>query len=70
MDTLYSNLVQIAEVFGYKYTEHFFYYLNSISKPNNRLCGKEIKKGEGGFRCLDCSLLTNAIIYNPCFNKT
>ena len=70
MEKMILYLNQIAEVFEYKYNELFFSYLKSISKPNNRLCGKEIKKGEGGFRCVDCSLLTNTVICNDCFNKT
>ena len=70
MEKMRLYLNQIAEVFGYKYDELFFSYLKSISKPNFRLCGKEIKRGEGGFRCIDCSLLSNTVICNNCFNKT
>ena len=69
MEKMILYLNQIAEVFGYKYNEFFFSYLKSISKPNNRLCGKDIKVGEGAFRCVDCSLLSNTVICNYCFNK-
>ena len=46
-----------------------FSYLKQISKPNSRVCNKEVSKGEGGWKCLDCELDTLAIFCTSCFNK-
>ena len=70
MEILKSYFDQISKIFGYEYNDSFFTYLKSISKPNQRACNREIKSGEGGFRCVDCTLLTNAIFCNDCFSKT
>ena len=70
MEILKSYFDQISKTFGYEYNESFFTYLKSISKPNHQVCSKEIKLGEGGFRCNDCCLLTNAILCTECFNKS
>ena len=70
MEILKSYFDQISKAFGYEYNESFFSYLKSISKPNHQVCNKEIKLGEGGFRCNDCFLLTNAILCTECFNKS
>ena len=71
MEIIKSYLNQISKTFGYEYNnESFFSYLKSISKPNNQVCNKEIKLGEGGFRCEDCSVITNSVICVECFNKS
>ena len=70
MEKMKSYLSQISKAFGYEYNESFFSYLKSISKPNRQACNREIKEGEGGFRCVDCTLLSNAIFCTDCFNKT
>ena len=70
MEIIKSYINQISKAFGYEYNESFFSYLKSISKPNHQVCNKEIKLGEGGFRCNDCFLLTNAILCTECFNKS
>ena len=71
MEIIKSYLNQISKTFGYEYNnESFFSYLKSISKPNNQVCNKEIKLGEGGFRCEDCSVITNSVICIECFNKS
>ena len=70
MEILKSYFDQISKAFGFEYNESFFSYLQSISKPNHQVCNKEIKLGEGGFRCNDCFLLTNAILCTECFNKS
>ena len=63
-------LNQISNTFGHEYNEQFFACLKSISKPNKQICNREIKRGEGGFRCIDCTLCSNAIYCTDCFNKT
>ena len=63
-------LNQISNTFGHEYNEQFFAFLKSISKPNKQICNREIKRGEGGFRCIDCTLCSNAIYCTDCFNKT
>jgi len=70
MEIIKSYINQISKAFGYEYNESFFSYLKSISPPNHQACAKEIKLGEGGFTCEDCSLMTNVIICTECFNKT
>ena len=70
MEIIKSYINQISKSFGYEYNESFFSYLKSISKPNHQACNKEIKLGEGGFTCEDCSLMTNVILCTECFNKT
>jgi len=70
MEIVKSYLDQISKTFGYEYSELFFSYLKSISKPNHQVCCKEIKLGDGGFRCNDCCILTNAIFCTECFNKS
>jgi len=71
MEIIRSYLNQISKTFGYEYNNELFYsYLKSISKPNNQVCNKQIQLGEGGFRCEDCSVITNSIICTECFNKS
>ena len=70
MDNLKLYLNKIAKAFGYEYNDSFFSYLKSISKPNNQVCNREIKSGEGGFKCIDCFFLNNAVICMDCYNKT
>ena len=69
MDKLKRYLEDIAQVFGYKYDQSFFSYLKQISKPNSRVCNKEVSKGEGGWKCLDCELDSLAIFCTSCFSK-
>ena len=70
MEKLKLFLNQIAKAFGFEYNEKFFAYVKSISKPNKQVCNRQIKRGEGGFRCVDCTLLSNAVFCTECFNKT
>ena len=69
MDKLKDNLNKIAKLFGQPYNQKFFMYLKEISKPNNRVCNREVQKGEGGWKCLDCELDSLAIFCTTCFNK-
>ena len=69
MKKLKQYLDDIAAVFGYKYNEEFFSYLKDISKPNNQVCNKEISRGEGGWKCLDCELDPLSLICNDCITK-
>ena len=63
MEIIKTYLNQISETFGYEYNnESFFSYLKSISKPNNQVCNKEIKLGEGGFGCEECSINQNKVL--------
>ena len=68
MEALNQYLIQIASLFGYKYDDSFFDYLKSISTPNLTVCGKEIKEGDGGWKCEDCEIY-NSIYCNECFVK-
>ena len=70
MEILQQNLNEIANVFEYKYDELFFYYLKLISKQNIYFCNKTIKKGEGGWKCLDCIIDSNSLMCNNCYNKS
>ena len=69
MEALQNYFTELASIFGYKYDDSFFEYLKSISIPNNTVCGKEIIKGEGGWKCEDCELYNNSIYCNECFKK-
>ena len=69
MEALQNYFTELASLFGYKYDDSFFEYLKSISIPNNTVCGKEIIKGEGGWKCEDCELYNNSIYCNECFKK-
>ena len=69
MKKLKQYLDDIAAVFGYKYNEEFFSYLKDISKPNNQVCNKEVSRGEGGWKCLDCELDPLSLICNDCITK-
>ena len=69
MDVLEKYLSELALLFGYKYDDSFFNYLKTISVPNNSMCGKEIKLGEGGWECKDCEIGTSSIYCNDCFIK-
>ena len=66
LETYYSEL---ASLFGYKYDDSFFEHLKSISIPNTTTCGKQIKLGDGGWKCKDCELDTFSIYCNDCFIK-
>ena len=70
MEKIRIFLNEISNAFGFEYNKNFFAFINSISKPNKQICNKEIKEGDGGFRCVDCTILTNAIFCTECFNKT
>ena len=71
MEQLNKLLLNFAEIFGFKkYGEDLFIYLKKISKPNNQICNKNIKMGEGGWKCKDCEENTNSIICVQCFEKS
>ena len=61
--------LELASLFGYKYDDLFFDHLKSISISNTTTCGKEIKRGDGGWKCKDCELETCSIYCNDCFIK-
>lgn len=69
MDKLQIYLIEIAELFGYKYDDFFFDYLKSISIPNKSKCGRQIIRGEGGWKCRDCEFETYSIYCIDCFIK-
>ena len=69
METLQIYFIELAQIFGHKYDDFFFDYLNSISKPNTSKCGKEILIGEGGWKCEDCELDSYSVYCNDCFIK-
>ena len=69
MEKLHANLSELASLFGYKYDESFFEFLKSISVPNTTICGKQIKLGDGGWKCRDCELDSYSIYCNDCFIK-
>ena len=69
METLQIYFIELAKIFGHKYDDFFFDYLNSISKPNTSKCGKEILIGEGGWKCEDCELDSYSVYCNDCFIK-
>ena len=72
MERLKDILTELTSLFGYKYDENddsFFDYLRSISIPNTTICGKEIKEGDGCWKCKDCELNSYSIYCNDCFIK-
>ena len=69
MEKLQTYFTELSTLFGYKYDDSFFDYLKSISVPNSTICGKEIKLGDGGWKCKDCELDTYSIYCNDCFIK-
>ena len=69
MERLQNILIELASLFGYKYDNSFFKYLKSISIPNTTICGKEIKKSEGSWKCTDCELNSSSTYCNDCFIK-
>ena len=69
MDKLETYLSELASLFGYKYDDSLFEHLKSISIPNTTTCGKQIKLGDGGWKCKDCELDTFSIYCNDCFIK-
>ena len=69
MDDLQIHLSKLSSLFGYKYDDLFFEYLKSISIPNTTTCGKEIKRGDGGWKCKDCELESCSVYCNDCFIK-
>ena len=70
MNELNKLLLNFAEIFGYKkYDEELFIYLKKISKPNNQICNKNVKSGEGGWKCKDCENSSNSLICVQCFEK-
>ena len=70
MNNIKENLNEIVKVFGHKKKNKFFLYLKKISKQNNQVCNKEVKTGEGGWKCVDCELDSLSLICNNCFNKS
>ena len=69
MEKLKIYFLEISQIFNHKYDDFFFDYLKSISKPNETKCGREIMKGEGGWKCEDCELDTYSIYCINCFQK-
>ena len=69
MDKLQLYLDEISGIFGYKYDYSFFHHLRSISIPNTTICGKEITKHTGGWKCKDCELVSFTIYCSECFEK-
>jgi len=69
MERLQNILTELASLFGYTYDNSFFDYLKSISIPNTTICGKEIKEGDGCWKCKDCELNSYSIYCNDCFIK-
>ena len=69
MFNMQLHLIEIAEIFGHKYDDFFFDYLKSISVPNTTKCGKEIKEGDGGWKCKDCEFEAYSVYCNECFIK-
>ena len=69
MEALKLYFIEFASLFGYKYDDSFFGYLKSISTLNSTSCGKEIKVGDGGWKCRDCEIYDTTIICNECFIK-
>ena len=70
MNELNKLLQNFAEIFGYEqYDEELFKYLKKISKPNNQICNKNVKSGEGGWKCKDCENSSNSLICVHCFEK-
>ena len=69
MEALKLYFIEFASLFGYKYDDSFFGYLKSISTLNSTSCGKEIKIGDGGWKCRDCEIYDTTIICNECFIK-
>ena len=71
MNELNNLLLNFAEIFGFKkYDEELFKYLKKISKPNNQICNKNVKQGEGGWKCKDCEISMNSLICVQCFEKS
>ena len=69
MEIIKNYFLELASLFGYTYDNSFFDYLKSISTPNTTTCGKEIKEGEGGWKCETCELDSYSIYCNECFIK-
>ena len=57
METLKHYYKELASIFGFNSEDFFYIYLKTISIPNTTTCGKEIKRGEGGWVCENCSLM-------------
>ena len=70
MKNIKEYLNETAKVFGHKNNNKFFKYLKNISKPNKQVCNKEVKTGEGGWKCVDCELDSLSLICYNCFNKS
>ena len=71
MEKLKQYLIKIAQVFEYKNDDQsFFSFLKTISKPSKQVCNKEVKIGEGGWKCYDCEIDTQSLICNYCFSKS
>ena len=69
MDEFKKILNEISHLFEYEYNDSFFEFLKSISKPNNQVCNKAVKNGEGAYKCLDCEIDSLSLICCDCFNK-
>ena len=70
MEELNNLLNEFANIFGFsEFDEEFINYLKKISKPNNQICNKNVKAGEGGWKCLDCEMNGCLLICTECFEK-
>ena len=69
MEALENLFGELSSLFGCKYDDSFFDYLKSISVPNNSICTKEIKVGEGSWKCEDCEFKNTIVYCNDCFIK-
>ena len=71
MNDFNKLLNNFSEIFGIKnYDENLFKYLKKISIPNNQICNKNVKPGEGGWKCKDCEISLNSLICVQCFEKS
>ena len=71
MNDLDKLLLNFSNIFGFQnYDEDLFKYLKQISKPNNQICNKNVKSGEGGWKCKDCEISSNSLICVQCFEKS
>ena len=66
MDKFKKILNEISKLFEYDYNEYFFEFLQSTSIPNNKKCNKFVKEG---WKCYDCEIYSNSLIYSDCFKR-
>ena len=70
MEKLNNLLNEFANIFGFEeFNVEFEKHLKKISRPNTQICNKNIKVGEGGWKCLDCEMNGCLLICTECFVK-